>query len=140
LVKVEWIILPANGKFEPWFQKAYEKWLGDNPGYRPVGEVEFEPCLWDASPWLLHPSWTTPDSPLVLWARAEGAFRRPATIDMAVDFRSRQYWRADCPPLDYSKATKKELDDRWQAWRAWQSGQRLRLAYVVVKFDAERFA
>lgn len=137
-MKTELIILPQGGKFEPFFQRACSEWLLEHPGYRPVGDLYFEPCLWDTSPWLLHPSWTTPDSPLTLVTPAEEAFRRPTIIDRAVALRAHLYWREDNVPVNYSDVTQAVLDDRWARWRAWRAEQRLRLAYVVVKFDAER--
>ncbi len=141
LVKVEFVIIPSKeGELAPFFQQACEDWLLRSPKYRPVGDVFFEPCLWDASPWLLHPSWDSrpsAENPSVITCQATEAFRRPMVIDRAVGLRQHFYWRTENPPMPYGATAEGEFRHKFLANRAWRKEQRQKLAYVLVKFDAE---
>ncbi len=138
-VKGTLIILPEGGKFASGFGVACARWRRDHPRLHPVGAVFFWPYAEGGEPWLVHPSWDSlppAESPAVLMAPAEKAFRQPMLIDRAVDLRQHLYWRAENVPVDYSGVTQGELDARWAKWRAWRKAERARLAYVGVTFDA----
>lgn len=150
-MRVKLTVYPNERKFGPGMQDRVEGWeeiYGED--FRPTGDAIFDFLEADGSPWLMHPEWSPPskDNPAVVFTQAAMFFigRRWDLIDRAVDTRENAYWRAKLAPkpglaelasitwnTDYL-ALPGELS---RAYLKWRREVRSKLAWVVVRFDAE---